>query len=105
MMKSFRTSPPQKIASFPVRSVSDYKTGYKTDLKSGQTSALNLPKSDVLIFTLENDGQIALRPSGTEPKIKFYLSLNAPYSETIEWEQQLATLEKKLDLLQTALGI
>ena len=105
MMKSFRTFPPQKIASFPVRSVSDYKTGYKTDLKSGQTSALNLPKSDVLIFTLENDGQIALRPSGTEPKIKFYLSLNAPYSETIEWEQQLATLEKKLDLLQTALGI
>ncbi len=105
MMRTYRENPPEAIAGLKVLTIADYKTGIETNRFNGQTTKLKLPQSDVLIFKLENDGQIALRPSGTEPKIKFYLSVNKPYDATLNWNTQVDELEQKLDTIQKALAI
>jgi len=104
-MRTYRENPPEAIAGLKVLTIADYKTGIETNRFNGQTTKLKLPQSDVLIFKLENDGQIALRPSGTEPKIKFYLSVNKPYDATLNWNTQVDELEQKLDTIQKALAI
>ena len=105
MMRAYRENPPEAIAGFKVLAIADYKTGIETNRINGHTTKLKLPQSDVLIFKLENDGQIALRPSGTEPKIKFYLSINKPYEAALNWDTQVDELEQKLDTIQKALAI
>ena len=78
----------------------DQKNLYKSKNTLGQdrlalvsAAAFNFPKANVLIFKLEDDSRIAIRPSGTEPKIKFYFSVNAKMDINESWQE----LEKKLD--------
>ncbi|WP_285008227.1 phospho-sugar mutase [Pedobacter faecalis] len=78
MMEKFRTNPPAKLGGSDVITLKDYELGIETDIKSGSKSQLALPKSDVLQFVTEDGSIISARPSGTEPKIKFYCSVNAP---------------------------
>ena len=72
IMTSLRTDTPKEIAGVAVTSFSDYLTSETTDLQTGEKTAIELPKSDVLSFALANGNSIVLRPSGTEPKIKAY---------------------------------
>lgn len=72
MMEKIRTRIPSEIASLKVLEFRDYKEGLIKDLAGGRESATQLPLSDVLYFELENDAWCCMRPSGTEPKIKFY---------------------------------
>ena len=72
MMQQMRNSAPQKIGGLKVVGVRDYSTGVRKDASTGATSQIELPKSNVLYFELENNGWCCVRPSGTEPKIKFY---------------------------------
>ncbi len=74
IMKSFRDNPPTNINNNEVIAVSDYLSGIKTS-SNKQTSAINLPSSDVLKFELANNMSVVIRPSGTEPKLKVYISV------------------------------
>ena len=92
MMEQFRKNPPTLVAGSRVTELLDYQTQVKTDLASGKTSTINLPKSNVLQFILEDGSKISARPSGTEPKIKFYFSVNTA----------LASIEKFAEAQQAA---
>lgn len=74
MMKTLCNNPPKSIADYDVTAVSDYKASIRTDVKSGKTEKITLPKSDVLEFVLTGGNSVIVRPSGTEPKIKAYIS-------------------------------
>jgi phosphoglucomutase len=92
MMEKFRTNPPSTICGSRVARLLDYKTLREKNLLTGKESPLDFPKSDVLQFYLEDGSKVSVRPSGTEPKIKFYISVNAKLisaSEFILVDQQL----------------
>ena len=79
MMDRLRTSPPASIAGIPVATVADLKTGEIRDVRTGKTvGRYDLPAADVIFFTLEDGTKVIGRPSGTEPKIKFYVLTRAP---------------------------
>src|SRR5690554_4718652 len=100
MMKSLRENPFKEIAGSKVVRMDDILKDESTDFITGKTSALNLPKSNVLIYFTEDGSKIAARPSGTEPKIKFYISVN-----TIEKENFTETLQKKIDAIAAQLNV
>ncbi|PGZ91708.1 phospho-sugar mutase [Bacillus sp. AFS029533] len=75
MMNEFRMNPPKEFASLEVAVIEDYKESTKTILEDGTTVEINLPKSNVLKYILSDESWCALRPSGTEPKIKFYIGV------------------------------
>lgn len=77
MMAKFRSDPPSALAGLRVLAVRDYASQRRTDLTSGTTEAISLPPSNVLQFELEGGSLVTARPSGTEPKIKFYFSVRA----------------------------
>lgn len=74
IMSSLRANPPKEIAGLDVTKVSDYLTGVSTDTKSGVQEKITLPKSNVLAFSLPDGNSAIIRPSGTEPKIKVYVT-------------------------------
>ncbi len=76
MMEGYRNNPPAMIAGSKVVRADDYLTLVSTDTATGKKNPLTLPKSDVLQFFLADGTKISVRPSGTEPKIKFYFSAN-----------------------------
>ena len=96
LMAKFRTTPPTEIAGERVVEVRDYKVSEAKDIVTGKVSAINLPKSDVLQFFTENGSKITIRPSGTEPKIKFYFSMKGKAEGGLVQAQK--TLDEKLDL-------
>ena len=96
LMAKFRTTPPTEIAGERVVEVRDYKVSEAKNIVTGKVSAINLPKSDVLQFFTENGSKITIRPSGTEPKIKFYFSMKGKAEGGLVQAQK--TLDEKLDL-------
>ena len=95
MMAKFRETPPTEIAGEKVVEVRDYKILEAKDLLSGKVTPINLPKSDVLQFFTETGSKISIRPSGTEPKIKFYFSMKGKIEGGIE--ASMARLDEKLN--------
>jgi len=93
MMLDLRENPMKEINNQRVVCIEDYQNATAKNMFSGEVETLNLPKSNVLIYYLEDGSKICARPSGTEPKIKFYFSVNAPL-DTIENAQ---IVEKELD--------
>ena len=91
-MQEFRNNPPNKIDESIILKTEDFQSSTATDYNKLKTQ-INLPKSNVLIFTTIDGTKVALRPSGTEPKIKFYISVN----EKIDDKQNYITLEDKLE--------
>ena len=73
IMAKMRTNPPEKVAGIALEEYTDHLTGIKKNVISNQQTNTNMIPSDVLVYRLENDSYFAARPSGTEPKIKFYL--------------------------------
>ena len=74
IMSSLRSNAPVEISGFKVTEIADYLESYKKDLVSGETETIDLPKSNVLAYSLEGGNCVIVRPSGTEPKIKVYLT-------------------------------
>ena len=105
MMDTFRNDTPKSIAGISVVLKEDYHTGKRINLKENKTEHLTLPKADVLIFILEDDSRIAIRPSGTEPKIKFYFSVNDNLNKTENWKDLEARLDQKIKTLIKGLEI
>lgn len=83
IMKRLRTEHPRSIAGFEVQEISDYKKSEAVD-QLGQKTIIDLPKSDVLKFILEDHKSVVVRPSGTEPKLKIYISVSADYKQKAE---------------------
>jgi len=96
MMKSYRENPPKEIAGSKVVELYDYSLQQKTDLKTGKKEKLLLPKSDVLQFITEDGSKISARPSGTEPKIKFYFSVHAPLKNASAFDETDKKLAERI---------
>ena len=105
IMEQYRQQPPSKIGATAVRYKEDFGTGVKTDTKTGEKTKMDYPASNVLIFYLEDGSRIALRPSGTEPKIKYYFSVTNPYDASLSWETAMSVLEEKIDTLKNNLSL
>jgi len=97
MMEAFRNNPPKVIDGAPIAALLDYEKGIGKNLSTGETWEIKLPKSNVLQFVFANGDKISARPSGTEPKIKFYFSVNAKLSSANEFDAVHGQLKSKLE--------
>lgn len=97
MMTGYRNHPPEKINNSKVIMVNDYDTQISHDILKGTKTKINLIKSDVLQFFLADGSKISVRPSGTEPKIKFYFSVNTKLASTDKFEETEKVLDKRIE--------
>ncbi len=105
MMAAFRSNPPKELCGSAVRTIRDYLCGESLDVKSGQKSPIDLPSSNVLQFLLEDGSKISVRPSGTEPKIKFYFSVYEKLDDRASYPALKQKLMDKIDGLKNALNL
>ena len=96
MMKNFRENPLKTIAGEQVIRLEDYQTSLSKDFLTGKETQIDIPKSNVLIYYTDKGTKVAARPSGTEPKIKFYFSVNASLASTEAYEQTQKELLTKI---------
>lgn len=92
MMSQARSNPPKTLGGYKVLAVRDYKEGIRKDLVSGETAPAGLPASNVLYYELEDNAWCCVRPSGTEPKIKYYFGVKGTSLE--DAQEKLAALEQ-----------
>ncbi len=104
MMEKFRNDPPQTLAGEKIVRLLDYKTSLEKDLSSGKTKPIALPKSDVLQFYTDQGSKISVRPSGTEPKIKFYVSVKSKLASKSDFERVNAELDSRVVAIGNALN-
>ena len=104
MMQKFRSAPPKQFAGSPVTQILDYKSSIQKDVESGKETKLDLPKSDVLQFYTEEGSKISVRPSGTEPKIKFYVSVKADLKSKAEFLNVTAALDARIKAIEKDLA-
>jgi len=96
MMETYRLQPPARLAGSQVVSLLDYQLQQATDLVTGKKTTIQLPKSNVLQFITADGSKISARPSGTEPKIKFYFSVQATLSNKEDFERVQMQLKDKI---------
>jgi len=96
MMQEYRNNPPTIINGSEVVQLLDYETQVGKNLQTNETWKLTLPKSNVLQFILEDGTKISARPSGTEPKIKFYFSVNTKLNSKEEYDATREILQKRI---------
>ena len=90
LMQQLRDDRPEEIGGLKVVAVSDYQASLTTNVATGEQTAITLPKSNVLVFALENHAKVVIRPSGTEPKIKtYYTTVGATMEEATALEEKL----------------
>lgn len=94
MMENLRKNPPESFGEFKIEAIRDYSSSIRKDLKTGQEEEVTLPKSNVLYYEFSNNEWCAARPSGTEPKVKFYMGVKA--KTMTEAEKRLKTLKAEL---------
>jgi len=99
MMQGYRENPPAAIAGTPVVQLLDYQTQIGKNLQSGNTWDIELPKSNVLQFILEDGSKISARPSGTEPKIKFYFSVKTQLESVEKFEETQKQMDEKIQAI------
>ncbi|WP_421889517.1 phospho-sugar mutase [Marinoscillum sp.] len=99
MMVKFRQNPPSMLAQSKVMTMIDYKAGTSKDLTTGKEEKINFPSSNVLQFITADGSKISVRPSGTEPKIKFYFSVNERISAPDKYYETIGLLDKKTQIV------
>lgn len=102
MMETYRSNPPKEINSSAVVELLDYELSKGRNLQTGKEWEIKLPKSNVLQFILADGSKISARPSGTEPKIKFYFSVNTKLNSAGEFEKVKMELDKRIEGIQKA---
>ncbi len=106
MMIDYRNNPPKEIAGSAVVRIKDYQTLENKDLLTGTVSSLDFPTtSNVLQFFTADGTKISVRPSGTEPKIKFYVEVRGVLNNRADYDAVEAAAQQKIDAVRTSLGI
>ena len=105
MMETYRDNPPKQINGFDVIQLLDYDQQVNKNLETGESQKINLPKSNVLQFILSDGSKISARPSGTEPKIKFYFSVKGTLNSITEFEEKEKQLDEKILAIIDDMGL
>lgn len=105
LMERFRTNPPKHLDGALVTHLEDYAAATRLQITTQEKEVIPLPKANVLIFIAEDGTRVAARPSGTEPKIKFYVSVNSPLSEAANYRTTKEVLEQKINRILAELGV
>ena len=105
MMDKYRNDPPQTLAGVKVVGLYDYDKQEAKDLTNGQVCSIELPQSNVLQFILEDGSKVSARPSGTEPKIKFYFSVQGKLDSIALFDSAYANLGNKIEQIIADLGL
>lgn len=105
MMERFRKDPPTKMGGIDVTALYDYDAGTHRHLGTGTEKALDFTKSNVMQFVLADGSLISARPSGTEPKIKFYISVREPLASKEEFEKVSKSLDGKIEAIKADLKV
>jgi phosphoglucomutase len=105
MMADFRTTPPKSLGGSKVVKIADYDSSELIDQVNGSKSAIDLPKSNVLQFFTEDGSKVSVRPSGTEPKIKFYFGVKAELTNIEAYDEIHSSLKNKIETIKKDLGI
>ena len=106
MMIDFRTSPPVEIAGSKVVTIKDYETLKMTDVATGNVTDLVMPAtSNVLQFFTQDGTKISVRPSGTEPKIKFYIEVRGEMKTRADYDAADATANAKIEAVRASMGV
>lgn len=105
MMQGYRSNPPSQIAGSQVLELYDYEQQLMKNLKTGETKKIQLPQSNVLQFITEDGSKISARPSGTEPKIKFYFSVHMHLKNKEEFESANQKLERKIQEIISSMNL
>jgi phosphoglucomutase len=105
MMKNYRNNPPKEIAGSKVATIVDYLSGQQTDTLTGTVTPVNQHQSDVLQFLTQDGTAVSIRPSGTEPKIKYYFELQADLENKADYETILNRLNDKYRKILAELGL
>ena len=99
IISSLKSNPPEKILNDKILFIEDYESSIKINIETGEKSEINLPKTNMIIFESQNGYKVAVRPSGTEPKIKYYFSVNCSLKNKSEFLQKNKLLDEKLSQL------
>jgi len=105
MMHDFRNNPPKSFDGSPVVRIEDYKISKAKNLKDNTEETIKVEPSNVLIFYTEDGSKIAVRPSGTEPKIKFYFSVHKPLKDVKDYKKVEKELDEKINRLKKDLNL
>jgi phosphoglucomutase len=105
MMEGYRNNPPAEINGSAVITLLDYQLQTGTNLQTGETWTIQLPKSNVLQFITADGSKISARPSGTEPKIKFYFSVNTSLSSKAEFDTKQMELENRINGIISSMNL
>ncbi len=105
MMIDFKDNPVETIDGSKVITVEDYNTATSKNVLTGKVSPIDIPKSNVLIYITEDGTKMAARPSGTEPKIKFYFSINTKLDKAADYKKVDAELDAKIERILKELNI
>ena len=105
MMVDFRQNPPKSILGSPVVKINDYKTLETLDVRTGEKSPIEEESSNVLQWFTEDGTKVSVRPSGTEPKIKFYFGVKAPLASVADYDKVLAELDAKIETIKAELKL
>lgn len=105
MMKDFRTNTPKEIAGERIVKMMDYDSSKSINMTTGKEEAIDLPKSNVVQFLTDKGTKITARPSGTEPKIKFYISVNSKLEDKADFYTIKSELEGRITAIKSALGL
>ena len=105
MMVDFRTNAPKVLAGSPVVKVLDYKSLEETDLTTGEKKAIDQDSSNVLQWITADGTLVSVRPSGTEPKIKFYFGVKEPLPSVEQYDEVLAKLDAKIETIKNDLQL
>ncbi|MGB3619119.1 MAG: phospho-sugar mutase, partial [Catalinimonas sp.] len=105
MMADLRADPPKEIAGSPLVRFLDYQQDIDRDVRTGEEKTTGLPKSNVLQFVTEAGDKISARPSGTEPKIKFYFSVNTALPSRDDYDVKVVELENRIDAIIKSMAL
>lgn len=105
MMINYRSEPMKKIGNSKVVRIKDYFLSRETDCTTGSEIPITLPVSDVLQFILDDGSKISVRPSGTEPKIKFYFSVKEIFRDNSGYDETVSRLDKRIDEIITLMNL
>jgi phosphoglucomutase len=105
MMKDYRENPPKEIDGEKVVCIKDYKLHESTDLVTGKKETIDLPASNVLQFFTEKGNKVTVRPSGTEPKIKFYFGVKGTLESKEDFDKVNNALDGKIEEIKHSMNL